>query len=175
MVLHDARSAARFTDEGELVLLEDQDRSLWDRARIEEGVGLLERALRRGEPGPYQVQAAIAALHGQAESPAATDWVEIAALYTRLAEMTPTPVIELNRAVAIAMAGAPERALAMIDNLLASGELAGYHLAHAARADLLRRLGRATEAAASYEQALALVSNDTERAYLRRRLAEVTS
>ena len=173
MLLHDSRAEARFRDDGTLVLLEDQNRSLWDRPRIEEGTSLLERALRRRCPGPYQVQAAIAALHAEALSPDATDWVEIAGLYATLATMVPTPVVELNRAVAVAMAGSPERALEVIDELLDAGGLGTYHLAHAARADLLRRLGRAGEAAASYERALELVSSDVERAYLRGRLDEV--
>ena len=175
MLLHDARAEARFDAGGALVLLEDQDRTRWDRSQIEEGTAVLENALRRGCPGPYQVQAAIAAVHADAETASATDWVEIARLYAKLASMTPTPVVELNRAVAVFMAGAPERALDLVDGLLEGGGLESYHLAHAARADLLRRLGRNREAEGSYRRALELVSNDGERAYLQRRLAEVRS
>ena len=173
MLLHDARASTRFTIDGELVLLEDQDRAGWDRAQIDEGAQILERALRRGRPGPYQVQAAIAALHAQAPSAAATDWREIAALYEELARLSPTPVVELNRAAAIAMAGSPESALEIVDGLVESNALDTYHLAHAARADLLRRMGRLDEASAAYERALELAPSDAERAYLRRRLDEV--
>ena len=175
MLLHDARRAARVDDEDELVALEDQDRTRWDRAVIDEGVAALEAALRRGEPGPYQVQAAIAACHAVAEGAAATDWTEIAGLYAQLARMSRSPVVELNRAVAIAMADGPEHGLAIVDALTSSGALADYHLLPATRADLLRRLGRNDEAAAAYREALALVSAETERRYLTRRVAEVTA
>jgi RNA polymerase sigma-70 factor (ECF subfamily) len=175
MVLHDARRPARLDAGGNLVPLEEQDRSRWDRAAIEEGVALLDRALRRSRPGPYQVQAAIAACHATARTAAATDWAQIAALYRELARMTPSPVVELNRAVAVAMADGPEAGLALIDAISDSRALAGYYLLPAARADLLRRLGRRADAAASYRDALELTSTDTERRYLERRLAEATS
>jgi RNA polymerase sigma-70 factor (ECF subfamily) len=172
MLLHDARAAARFTRRGDLILLEDQDRALWNRSQIEEGESILDAALRRRSPGPYQVQAAIAAVHVQASDAATTDWAEIAALYEKLAELTPTPVVELNRAVAVAMSGEPTRALAMIDELLETGGLDDYYLAHAARADLLRRLDRVAPSARAYERALELAPSDAERLYLRRRLAD---
>ena len=171
MLLQDSRREARVGRDGELVLLEDQDRSRWDRAEIDEGVGLLEGALRRGQPGPYQVQAAIAALHARAERPEDTDWAEIAALYERLAAIQPSPVVELNRAVAVAMAEGPHRGLELMARL--EGSLRSYHLFHSARADLLRRLGRRGEAAAAYRLALGLAGNDVERRFLERRLAEV--
>jgi RNA polymerase sigma-70 factor (ECF subfamily) len=173
MVLHDARRSARVDGEGDLVPLEDQDRSRWDADAIAEGVSLLDAALRRGEPGPYQVQAAIAACHATAPSAAATDWQEIAALYGELARHGASPVVELNRAVAVAMADGPEAGLELVDALAASGELAGYHLLIATRADLLRRLGRDQEAAAAYRSAISEVTSDAERRYLERRLAEV--
>jgi RNA polymerase sigma-70 factor (ECF subfamily) len=167
LLLHDARRDARVAADGSLVLLEDQDRTLWNRARIEEGTRVLDRALAHRRPGPYQLQAAIAALHLEDE----TDWHEIAALYAELARLEPTPVVELNRAVAVAMADGPERGLELIDRI----ELPGYHLLHAARADLLRRLERREEAAAAYREALALGMNATERAFLEQRLAEMTA
>lgn len=170
MLLHDARRATRTDDEGAIVLLEDQDRSRWDRAKIAEGAALVEQALRGRPPGRYAVQAAIAALHAQAPSAHATDWRQIAALYSVLACIYPSPVVELNRAVAIAMADGLEHGLALLDTI----HLPGYHLLPAARADLLRRLGRHTEAADAYRQALALVTNEAERRFLERRLAEVT-
>jgi RNA polymerase sigma-70 factor, ECF subfamily len=172
MLLHDARREARTDDEGQLVLLEDQDRARWDRGEIDEGQALLDRALRFGRSGSYQVQAAIAALHDTA-APAATDWRQIAALYARLAQLSPSPVVELNRAVAIAMADGFEAGLARLDALAGDDLLAGYPYYHSARADLLRRLGRAAEAAAAYKAALALTTNAVERAFLTRRLAEV--
>jgi RNA polymerase sigma-70 factor (ECF subfamily) len=175
MVLHDARRPARLDDDGNLVPLEDQDRSRWDQVAIEEGVELLDRALRRSRPGPYQVQAAIASCHATAPTAGATDWAQIAALYGELARMTPSPVVELNRAVAVAMADGPEAGLAVIDTLSDAQVLAGYYLLPAARADLLRRLGRRADAAAAYRDALELTSTDTERRYLERRLAETTS
>ena len=173
MLLHDARREARVGARGELVLLEDQDRARWDRARIDEGSGLVERALRMRRPGPYQIQAAIAAVHDEAGSSADTDWVQIALLYDRLVELDPSPVVELNRAVAVAMVDGPARGLALIAGIEAGGELAEYHLLHAARADLLRRLDRPTEASAAYRRALDLVGNEAERAFLAGRLAEV--
>jgi RNA polymerase sigma-70 factor (ECF subfamily) len=175
MLLHDARRAARVDDAGNLVALEQQDRLRWDGAEIQEGVSLLESALRRRRPGPYQVQAAIAACHATAADAAATDWTEIAALYAELARLTPSPVVELNRAVAVAMAEGPEAGLALVDSVEAGGALARYHLLPATRADLLRRLGRRAEAAAAYSRALDLVVGDAERRYLERRLAEVSS
>jgi RNA polymerase sigma-70 factor (ECF subfamily) len=174
MLLHDARRAGRTDDAGDLVPLEEQDRTRWNRAAIDEAVERLDAALRRGEPGPYQVQAAIAARHATARDAAATDWAQIAALYGELARMMPTPVVELNRAVAVAMAEGPGAGLALVDALEASGALAGYRLLPATRADLLRRLGRNTEAAAAYQEALAATTSDTERRYLARRAAEVS-
>jgi RNA polymerase sigma-70 factor (ECF subfamily) len=170
MLLHDARRATRTDEDGAIVLLEDQDRSRWDRAKIAEGSALVEQALRGGLPGIYAVQAAIAALHAQAPTAGATDWPQIAALYGLLATIHPSPVIELNRAIAVAMADGLEQGLALLANL----HLPGYHLLPAARADLLRRLGRDAEAAVSYREALALVTNDAERRFLERRLAQVT-
>lgn len=170
MLLHDARRAARTGDDGELVLLEDQDRSFWDRPKIVEGSALIEQALQDGFPGEYILQAAIGALHAQARSPAETDWRQIAALYGVLAAINPSPVIELNRAVAIAMADGIEQGLSMIDRI----HLPGYYLLHSARADLLRRLGRHAEAAAAYREALALVTNEAERRFLQRRLAALS-
>jgi RNA polymerase sigma-70 factor (ECF subfamily) len=170
MLLIDARRATRTDETGAIVLLEDQDRSRWDQEKIAEGVDLVEQALRGGRPGRYAVQAAIAALHAQAPAAAVTDWAQIAALYGVLLELQPSPVIELNRAVAIAMSEGPERGLALMDEL----KLPGYYLLPAARADLLRRLNRTRESAVAYREALQLVSNDTERAFLERRLAEVT-
>ncbi|MFL6073210.1 MAG: RNA polymerase sigma factor [Mycobacteriales bacterium] len=174
MLLHDARREGRVDDTGDLVTLEEQDRGRWDRAEIAEGVAVLDRALARGRPGPYQVQAAIAACHATAPDAAATDWAQIAALYGELARMVPSAVVELNRAVAVAMAAGPAAGLALVEELAAGGELAGYHLLPATRADLLRRLGRGSAAAVSYREALALATTDAERRYLTRRLAEVT-
>jgi RNA polymerase sigma-70 factor, ECF subfamily len=173
MLLHDARRATRVDGAGELVTLEYQDRSRWDRPEIAEGVELLEAALARGRPGPYQVQAAIAACHATAADPADTDWAQIAVLYGQLARLVPSPVVELNRAVAVGMADGPAAGLALVEALAAAGELAGYHLLPATRADLLRRLGRAAEAAGAYREALALATTDAERRYLTRRLDEV--
>jgi RNA polymerase sigma-70 factor, ECF subfamily len=170
MLLHDARRATRTDDEGNIVLLEDQDRTRWDRAKIAEGSALVEQALRGRPLGAYAVQAAIAALHAQAPSARETDWPQIAALYSVLVRLNPSPVIELNRAVAIAMADGFEHGLALLDTI----HLPGYHLLPAVRADLLRRLGRHADAADAYRQALALVTNAAERQFLERRLAEVT-
>jgi RNA polymerase sigma-70 factor, ECF subfamily len=175
MLLHDARRATRLDDGGDLVMLEDQDRARWDTAQIEEGAALVEGVLRAAgrSAGPYALQAAIAAVHAQAPSADATDWKEIAALYGVLAQVHPTPVVELNRAVAVAMAGDVARGLGMVDALEARGELAGYHLMATARAELLRRLGRRGEAAKAYRRALELVKNEAERRHLEKRLAEV--
>jgi RNA polymerase sigma-70 factor (ECF subfamily) len=171
MLLHDARRDTRTDANGEIVTLEEQDRSRWDRERIAEGAGLAERALRGGPPGEYAVQAAIAALHATAPKAADTDWRQIAALYRVLADIYPSPVVELNRAVAVAMAEGHERGLALLERL----DLPGYYLLPAARADLLRRLGRNAEAAVAYREALELVTNDAERRFLQRRLTEVSA
>jgi len=173
MLLHDARRDARVGPGGELVLLDDQDRSRWDTVRIAEGRALVEGALVERRPGPYQLQAAIAALHDEAAKPADTDWAQIAALYVALQRMTPSPVVELNLAAAVAMADGPAVGLAMMDGIEASGELETYPYLHSARADLLRRLERWTEAEAAYRRALALTTNDPERAFLAGRLREV--
>jgi RNA polymerase sigma-70 factor (ECF subfamily) len=172
MLLHDSRRDARTSADGELVLLEDQDRAAWDGAKIAEGLHILRRALSFRRPGPYQLQAAIAAVHAEARAPAETDWREIAGLYRELARHEPSPVVELNRAVAVAMAEGPEAGLAIIDRLRG---LERYHLLHAARADLLRRLGRREEAAAAYAQALEHATNSAERSFLQRRIEEVTA
>jgi RNA polymerase sigma-70 factor, ECF subfamily len=171
MLLHDSRRQARTDAAGALVTLEEQDRSLWDHGQIDEGLALVDSALRMGRIGPYQLQAAIAALHAEAKDAAETDWPQIAALYRELARLNPSPVVLLNGAVAVAMSEGPGRGLALIDALGASGELDRYHLFHAARADMLRRLGSFEAAAETYRRALALIGNDVERAYLERRLA----
>ena len=173
MLLTDARRAARLTTGGELVPLEEQDRSLWDRAQIDEGVRLLDGALALGTPGPYQTQAAIAALHATAATPAETDWPQIAALYEALLRWTPTPIVELNAAVALGLATNLEAALDWIARLEDGAALARYHLLPASKADVLRRLGRLQEAAAAYRDALALVTNPAERRYLEKRLASI--
>jgi RNA polymerase sigma-70 factor (ECF subfamily) len=173
MLLHESRRAARASPSGDLILLEDQDRSLWDRDMIAEGRALVERALATRRIGPYTLQAAISAAHAGAPDAAATDWSQIVGLYDVLLRVEPSPVIELNRAVAVAMRDGPAAGLALIDAILARGELADYRLAHAARADLCRRLGRAAEARASYEHALALTHGEPERRFLERRLAEL--
>ena len=175
MLLHDARRSARVDNGGDLVLLEDQDRSLWNREQMREGLAVVEGVLRSGPVGPYAVQAAIAAVHARAASPAETDWHDIAALYAYLMRLRPSPVIELNHAVAVAMADGPEHGLWLIDSIYARGELSDYHLLWAARADLLRRLERWHEAATSYREALALAKTEPERRFLARRLAEVES
>jgi RNA polymerase sigma-70 factor (ECF subfamily) len=174
MLLHDARREGRVDAAGDLIPLETQDRARWDRDEIDEGVERLDAALRREQPGPYQVQAAIAACHATAATAAETDWVEIATLYGALARMNPSPVVELNRAVAVAMADGPEAGLRLVDEIEAGGALDGYHLLPATRADLLRRLDRREEAAIAYRAALALTTGDSERRYLQRRLAEMT-
>jgi RNA polymerase sigma-70 factor (ECF subfamily) len=173
MLLQDARRHARADADGNLVTLEEQDRTLWDRAQIAEGAQLVEQALRMGRVGPYQVQAAVAALHCSAPDAASTDWPQIAALYRVLESMQPTPVVRLNRAVAVAMAEGPEAGLEIIDAIADAGELERYHLLYAARADLLRRAGRPSEAAVAYREALALCQNEVETRYLEGRLAEV--
>jgi RNA polymerase sigma-70 factor (ECF subfamily) len=175
MLLHHSRSTTRVDDAGEMVPLEGQDRTRWDREAIAEGVTLLQSALGLGRPGPYQLQAAIAACHATVPRAADTDWAQIAALYGELAEVVASPVVRLNLAVAVAMAEGPATGLELVDTLEASGELADYHLLPATRADLLRRLRRPEEAAAAYRDALELVANDAERRYLTRRLAEVTN
>jgi RNA polymerase sigma-70 factor (ECF subfamily) len=174
MLFHDARTAARVDEAGDLVLLEDQDRSLWDASMIGEGASVLEAALRQRRPGPFQVQAAIAACHAEAASAAETDWMQIAALYATLTEMVPSAVVELNRAVAVSMALGPAEGLAMVESLTEKGELRGYHLLPAARADMLRRLGRLSEAAAAYEEARDLAGTEAERRYLERRRLEAS-
>jgi RNA polymerase sigma-70 factor (ECF subfamily) len=173
-LLQDSRRAARLDAAGELVALEDQDRSRWNHQAIAEGVEVLHRALRRSRPGPYQLQAAIAACHATAADAGATDWVQIAALYDQLARLAPSAVVELNRAVAVAMADGPAAGLRLVDQLQASGRLAGYHRLPATRADLLRRLGRHREAAAAYREALQLVGSEAERRYLTRRLNQTS-
>jgi len=172
MLLHDSRRDARLDDSGDLILLELQDRTLWNRAQIAEAIPLVEEAMRGG-PGPFSLQAGIAALHCHAAKPEDTDWAQIVQLYGLLELLQPSPIVSLNRAVAVAMADGPRPALQLIDNLVAEGNLDGYHLLHAARADMLRRIGSSGEAAKSYARALALVTNDSERRFLERRLREV--
>jgi RNA polymerase sigma-70 factor (ECF subfamily) len=173
MLLQDARRAARMDTHGDLVLLESQDRSSWNRAQIREGLELVDAALRARPIGPYSLQAAIAAVHSRAARPEATDWHEIAGLYDELMQVAPSPIVELNRAVAVAMAYTLEQGLSLIEEIELRGELREYHLVAAARADLLRRLRRWSDAGAAYRQALSLVTNDAERRFLSRRLAEV--
>jgi RNA polymerase sigma-70 factor (ECF subfamily) len=173
MLLQDARREARVGPDGELVLLEDQDRARWDRAEITEGLPLVEQALRASPPDPYALQAAIAALHARAPSARETDWAQIAALYVALHALAPSPVVRLNHAVAVAFAEGPAAGLRLLDALTAEGSLDSYHLFHAARADLLRRLGRHAEAEAAYRAALDRVGNQAERRFLERRLASI--
>jgi RNA polymerase sigma-70 factor, ECF subfamily len=173
MLLQDARRAARTAGGADLVLLGDQDRSRWDQARVAEGAALLGRAASSGRVGPYALQAAIAATHARAATAEATDWDRIVGLYDRLASVDPSPVVELNRAAAIAMRDGPASGLALVDALLDGGQLGAYHLAHATRADLLRRLGRTADARAAYERALALTRHEPERRFLRQRLEEL--
>jgi RNA polymerase sigma-70 factor, ECF subfamily len=173
MLLHDSRRNARINSRGELVTLEEQDRTLWDRGEIDQGLELVETALRLQNIGPYQLQGAIAAIHAHAASFDQTDWTEIAALYGQLANISPSPVIALNHAVAIAMSEGPERGLTLIDELGATGSLSEYHLFHAARADLLRRLGCTAAAVEAYTRSLELARNPIEQNYLRRRIAEL--
>ena len=172
-LLHESRRAARTSAAGELVLLDDQERSLWNRDQITEGLALVERALSSRRFGPYTLQAAIAAVHAEAPRAAATNWDRIVGFYEVLARVDPSPVVELNLAVAVAMRDGPAAGLSLIDGLLARGDLGNYHLAHAARADLCRRLGRTAEARAAYERALVLTRQETERRFLQRRLAEL--
>ena len=174
MLLHESRRAARTSPAGELVLLDEQDRSLWNRDQIAEGIQLVERALASRRFGPYTLQAAISAVHAEAPAPAATDWNEIVGLYDALMGLDPSPVIELNRAVAVAMRDGPEAGLALIDAILARGDLLEYRLAHAARAELCRRLGRTSEARTSFERALALARQEPERRFLEKKLAELS-
>jgi RNA polymerase sigma-70 factor (ECF subfamily) len=173
MLLHESRRLARTSSTGDLILLEDQDRSLWNRQQIEQGMALVEQALTSPRIGPYTLQAAIAAVHSDASNPAATDWDRVVALYDILSRVTPSPVVELNRAVAVAMRDGPKAGLELIDAILSRGELADYHLAHAARADMCRRLGRQSEARSAYQEALALARQEPERRFLAGRLAEL--
>jgi RNA polymerase sigma-70 factor (ECF subfamily) len=175
MLRQESRRAARSSPQGELVLLADQDRSLWNREQIAEGVALVERALSSRRAGPYALQAAIAAVHAEAPAAADTDWAQIVALYDVLLQATPSPVVELNRAVAVTMRDGPQAGLALIDAILARGDLAEYHLAHSARADFCRRLGKNEEARASYRRALDLARQEPERRFLQRRLAELSN
>ena len=175
MLLHESRRPARTSPDGELVLLDAQDRSRWDQAQIAEGLALVERALSSRRIGPYTLQAAIAAVHAQAPAAAATDWSQIVGLYDVLVRADPSPVVELNRAAAVAMRDGPLAGLALIDAILARGDLADYHLAHSARADLYRRLGRTAEAREAYERALGLARQEPERRFLERRLRELGS
>jgi RNA polymerase sigma-70 factor, ECF subfamily len=173
MLLQESRRTARSSPNGDLILLEDQDRSLWNREQIAEGKALVEQALSARQIGVYAIQAAIAAVHAEATSAEVTDWVQIVALYDLLAQATPSPVIELNRAVAVAMRDGPLAGLQLVDGILAQGNLTDYHLAHAARADLCRRLGKMSEAKTSYQQALAIARQEPERRFLEKRLAEL--
>jgi RNA polymerase sigma-70 factor (ECF subfamily) len=173
MLLHDSRHAARTSPTGDLILLENQDRALWNRNQITEGVSLVERALSSGPVGPYTLQAAIASVHAQAPSSATTDWHQIVSLYDLLMRAEPSPVVELNRAVAVAMHDSPLAGLTLVDAILVRGDLGNYHLVHAARADLCRRLGRTAEARDSYERALSLTQQEPERRFLELRLSEL--
>jgi RNA polymerase sigma-70 factor (ECF subfamily) len=173
MLLQESRHAARRSPTGELILLENQDRALWNKEQIAEGVALLEKALQSRRFGSYALQAAIAAVHAEAESVAVTDWRQIVALYNQLVRIQPSPVVQLNRAVAIAMRDGPEAGLRHIDAVLEQGELANYYLAHSARADMCRRLGRTAEARSSYEKALALTQQEPERQFLEERIRQL--
>jgi RNA polymerase sigma-70 factor (ECF subfamily) len=173
MLLQESRRAARTSPTGELILLANQDRSLWNREQIAEGVASLEKALKSRRFGSYTLQAAIAAVHAESESVAVTDWRQIVALYNQLVRIEPSPVVHLNRAVAIAMRDGPEAGLAHIDEVLERGELANYYLAHSARADMYRRLGRTAEARSSYEKALALTQQEPERQFLQDRIRQL--
>jgi RNA polymerase sigma-70 factor (ECF subfamily) len=173
MLLHDARRQARTSPDGELILLEAQDRSLWNRAQIDEGRTLVERALSSRQVGPYSLQAAIAAVHAEAPDAASTDWRQIVGLYDVLMRLEPTPVVELNRAVAVAMRDGAAAGLALVDAILDRGDLGEYHLAHSARADLLRRLSRRADAIAAYERALKLATQEPERRFIERRISEL--
>ncbi|MBD1915723.1 MULTISPECIES: RNA polymerase sigma factor [Cyanophyceae] len=173
MLLQESRRQARTSTTGELILLSDQNRALWNQEQIAEGRSLVQQALSAGPVGPYGIQAAIAAVHAEAPDPAATDWAQIVGLYSLLAQIEPTPVVHLNRAVAVAMRDGPQAGLQLLDEILAEGDLAHYHLAHAARADLCRQLGETAEAKASYQRALALVKQEPERRFLESRLREL--
>ncbi len=173
MLLHESRRAARTSPSGDLILLDEQDRARWNREQIAEGIALIERALPLRRPGPYCLQAAISAVHAEAPGAAATDWREIVGLYDLLAQAEPSPVVELNRAVAVAMRDGPRAGLALVDAILARGDLSDYRLAHAARADLCRRLNKTADARESYQRALALTRQEPERRFLERRLAEL--
>jgi len=173
MLLHESRRSARTTPDGEMILLEDQDRSLWNRELIAEGTKLVRHAFASRRLGPYMVQAAISALHAEAPSGATTDWSEIVGLYDLLLRIDPSPVVELNRAVAIAMRDGPVAGLSQIDGLLAKGQLDDYPLAHSAKAELCRRAGQMNQAKASFEKALALTSQEQQRRFLEKRLAEI--
>ena len=175
MLLHESRRAARTSPSGDLILLDDQDRAVWNRAQIAEGIALVERALPMRRAGPYSLQAAIVAVHAEAADAAATDWGEIVALYDLLLQREPTPIVELNRAVAVAMRDGAQAGLALVDALLARGDLSDYRLAHATRADLCRRLGRRTEARESYQRALELTQLEPERRFIARRLADLNN
>lgn len=175
MLLHESRRSARTNATGDLVLLEDQDRSLWNRNQIVEGVTLVERALSTGRFGAYTLQAAIAAVHAQAPSPQATDWAQIVALYDVLAQVEPSPIVDLNRAVAVAMRDGPSAGIELIDAIMARGQLADYHLAHSARGELFRRLGRNAEARVSFERAIGLTRQEPERRFLERRLNDLAN
>ena len=170
---HDSRRKARISPTGDLILLDDQDRSLWDRDQIAEGLGLVRQGLSSRHLGPYMLQAAIAAAHAEAAEPAATDWARIVGLYELLARVDPSPVVELNHAVAVAMRDGPAAGLVLIDAILARGDLGNYHLAHAARADLCRRMGRTKDARAAYELAISLTRQEPERRFLERRLSQL--
>jgi RNA polymerase sigma-70 factor (ECF subfamily) len=173
MLLHDARRAARTSPGGEIVLLDAQDRRLWNRMQIAEGIALVERALQSRRAGPYSLQAAIAALHAEARDAEATDWPQIVGLYDVLMRLDPSPVVELNRAAAVAMRDGPHAGLTLVEGILGRGDLADYHLAHSAKADLCRRLGRTADAVAAYERALTLTTQAPERRFLERRIAEL--
>jgi RNA polymerase sigma-70 factor (ECF subfamily) len=173
MLLQESRRAARASPSGDLILLEDQDRSLWNRDQIAEGKTLVKQVLPSSRIGPYTIQAAIAAVHTGASSIAATDWPQIVGLYDVLMQVNPSPVVELNRAAAVAMRDGPLAGLALIDAILARGDLADYHLAHSARADMCRRLGRTEEAKAAYKRALELTQQEPERRFLKRRMGEL--
>jgi RNA polymerase sigma-70 factor (ECF subfamily) len=173
MLLHESRRTARASPTGDLILLEEQDRNKWDKHLIAEGIALVEKALPSPRVGPYSLQAAIAAVHAEAPSAAATDWAQIVALYDVLGRIDPSPVVELNRAVAVAMRDGPAAGLQLVEDILGKGELSDYHLAHAARADLCRRLGKNEPAIDSYARALSLARQEPERRFLERRLAEL--
>jgi RNA polymerase sigma-70 factor (ECF subfamily) len=170
MLLQHSRRAARTAEDGAPILLEDQDRARWDHDMIDEGLAIVRATLPRGDVGPYQLQAAIAACHAEAPRPEVTDWPQIAALYGELARVRPSPIVELNRAVAVAMADGPDAGLRMLEGIAASGALDDYHLFHTARAELLRRVGRDAEAADAYRRAIDLATNDAERRFLNTRL-----